>query len=139
MRRRSRFGVGRNHGDLSKHVDYLLHRPNKVATRKLLSAQNVAEATTGRTHHLTRVAANVLATVERELALGPEQAASQHWRLQKLGQPDEATLAEAIRAGDLDDRLDEVRSILWEMVLDKLAVANPAYPEAAHRRPAPGH
>ena len=58
--------------------------------------------------------------------------------IQKLGQPDEAALAEAIRAGDLDDRLDEVRSVLWEMVLDKLAVVNPTYPEEAHRRPGPG-
>ena len=36
-------------------------------------------------------------------------------------------LAEAIRSGRLDDRLDEVRSLVWDSVRDKLLVANPKY------------
>ena len=44
-----------------------------------------------------------------------------------LGVADDLALAAAIRSGDLDDRLDEVRALVWESVRDKLAVANPKY------------
>jgi hypothetical protein len=33
----------------------------------------------------------------------------------------------AIRSGALDDRLGEVRDLVWASVRDKLAVANPNY------------
>ena len=74
-----------------------------------------------------RVAANMLAIVQRELEFGPEQAARHRARLDRLGLDDDAALAAAIRSGDLDDRFDEVRSLVWESVRDKLAVANPRY------------
>ena len=74
-----------------------------------------------------RVAANVLAIVERELALGPAQARAHTARLEQLGVVDDAELAAAIRTGALDGRAQEVRTLVWASVRDKLAVANPKY------------
>ena len=56
----------------------------------------------------------------------PAQAERHHRRLAQLGQPDDRALAEAIRSGSLDDRLDEVRELVWDSVHDKLSVANPS-------------
>lgn len=75
----------------------------------------------------TRVAANVLRIVERELALGPDHDAAHAARLATLGVTDDAELAAAIRDGRLDARLPEVRDLVWASVRDKLAVANPKY------------
>ena len=75
------------------------------------------------------VARNMMAMVERELELGAAQAVAHSARLEQLGVVDDAELAAAIRAGDLDDRLDEVRDLVWASVRDKLAVANPRYLE----------
>jgi hypothetical protein len=74
-----------------------------------------------------RVAVNVLAMVERELALGPEHDRRHGARLARLGVADDRELADGIRAGRFDDRLDEVRALVWESVRDKLEVANPRY------------
>jgi len=74
-----------------------------------------------------RVAANILAIVEREIELGPAQAEAHKGRLDLLGMADDAELAAAIRSGRLDDRLDEVRRLVWDSVGDKLRVANPKY------------
>ena len=76
-----------------------------------------------------RVAANVLAIVEREIVLGPDQAERHRQRLARLGQPDDRALSDAIRSGSLDRRLDEVRELVWDSVRDKLSVANPRYLE----------
>jgi hypothetical protein len=88
---------------------------------------DVREVTEGRVQFHTRVAATVLATVERELTLGPAMAAAHAERLARLGVASEADLARRIRAGEwgLDDRplLDALR----QTVVDKLAVANPKY------------
>ncbi|MEZ5258335.1 MAG: DUF6285 domain-containing protein [Ilumatobacteraceae bacterium] len=65
--------------------------------------------------------------VERELELGPDQAAAHAARLAQLGVADDAELAAAIRDGRLDDRIDEVRALVKASVDDKLAVANPKY------------
>ena len=48
-------------------------------------------------------------------------------RLARLGVADDAQLAAAVRDGRFDDRLPEVRELVWESVRDKLAVANPRY------------
>jgi hypothetical protein len=74
-----------------------------------------------------RVAANMLAIVEREIELGEAHAAAHRDRLDRLGVGDDAELAAAIRSGDLDDRLDDVRELVWQSVRDKLAVANPRH------------
>jgi hypothetical protein len=88
---------------------------------------DVMAATDGRVRFHARVAVNVLAIVERELRLGPQQAMAHAERLAHLGVADDAELATRIRSGQLDDRYDEVRAAVWAAVLDKLAVANPRY------------
>jgi uncharacterized protein DUF6285 len=88
---------------------------------------DVLPATDGRLQFHTRVAINALSIVERELALGPAHHAAHVDRLRTLGVADDAALAAAIRSGELDDRIDEVRELVWLSVRDKLAVANPKY------------
>lgn len=89
--------------------------------------RDVLPATEGRLQFHARVAVNVLAMVERELAVGAQQAAAHEQRLAQLGCADDAELAARIRHGELDDRLPEVRDLVWASVRDKLAVANPKY------------
>jgi hypothetical protein len=74
-----------------------------------------------------RVAANVLRIVERELTDG--SAAEVTSQLAELGFADEAQLAAAIRAGELDDRADDVLPTLRTLVRHRLAVAHPGYDE----------
>jgi hypothetical protein len=88
---------------------------------------DVMTSTEGRLQFHARVAANMLAMVERELELGPAQAAAHRARLATLGVADDAELAARIRAGDFDDRYEEVRAIVLATVRDKLAVANPRH------------
>ncbi|MEN9645637.1 MAG: hypothetical protein RL238_2306 [Actinomycetota bacterium] len=89
--------------------------------------RDVLAGTTGRLQFHTRVAVNVLAMVERELELGHGQAVAHAARLAQLGCADERELARRIREGELDDRLPEVRELVWATVKDKLTVANPKY------------
>jgi Domain of unknown function (DUF6285) len=89
--------------------------------------RDVMTATDPRTKFHARVAANVLAIVEREFELGAGQAEDHDARLAQLGMADDAELAAAIRERRLDDRADELRALLLESVVDKLAVANPKY------------
>ncbi len=88
--------------------------------------EEVMPATEGRTRFLSRVAANVVAMVARQLELGAAQRAAHGARLAALGVADEAELAAAIRGGRLDDRYREVVAAVRATVADKLAVANPA-------------
>lgn len=92
--------------------------------------RDVLDATTGRVRFHTRVAVNVLRTVERELTVGADQLVAHHERLASLGVADDVELAAAIRSGELDDRRAEVMAVLRAAVADKLAVANPGYAEA---------
>jgi hypothetical protein len=78
-----------------------------------------------------RVARNALGIVERELLLGPSITASHAARLAELGYPDDAALAAALRAGDLDTRWRRVAPALAAAARDQLMVANPAYLPAA--------
>ena len=96
------------------------------AVREFLE-RDVMSATDGRVQFHTRVAVNVLGMVQRELDLGPAQAAAHHERLAALGFADEAELAAAIRAGTVDDRYDEIKAAVAATVRDKLTVANPKY------------
>ncbi|MEM1335229.1 MAG: DUF6285 domain-containing protein [Actinomycetota bacterium] len=89
--------------------------------------RDVADAVESRLRFHTRVAVNVLAMVERELALGSGQRAEHADRLASLGVADDAALAAAIRDGTLDERLDEVRAVLRADVTDRLRVANPRH------------
>jgi Domain of unknown function (DUF6285) len=74
-----------------------------------------------------RVAANVLRIVERELL--DRSAAEATEALTGLGYADEAQLAAAIRAGDLDDRPGDVLACLRTLVGHRLAVNHPGYAE----------
>ncbi|MEV4383985.1 DUF6285 domain-containing protein [Streptosporangium sp. NPDC049644] len=97
-----------------------------AAVRDFLES-DVLPAVEGRVRFHTRVAVNVLSTVERELELGPAQHAAHRARLDELGFASDAELAAAIREGlDGPDLLDA----LTAAVRDKLAVANPGYTAA---------
>lgn len=89
--------------------------------------RDVLTQTSGRLQFHARVAINCLAMVEREMELGPGHDRAHRERLAILGIADEVELAAAIRRGDLDERLVEVRELVWASVRDKLAVANPRY------------
>ncbi len=88
-------------------------------------AGDVRESTTGRVAFHTRVAENVLATVDRELAWGAEMAAAHERRLSGLGVADDHELAAAVRTGALHG--DRVVDTIAESVVDKLRVANPKW------------
>ncbi len=94
------------------------------AVREFLEG-TVMEVTEGSGRFHTRVAVNALAIVERELELGATHESAHLERLATLGYDSDAELAAAIRAGELDDRWDEVVASVRASVADKLAVANP--------------
>jgi len=106
------------------------------AVREFLE-RDVMEATEGRVRFHTRVAINALGMVQRELEVGPAQAAAHRASLERLGVRDEAGLAAAIRSGELDDRRSEVIDVLRETVRAKLEVSNPRYVEG-WREESPG-
>jgi hypothetical protein len=86
---------------------------------------DVRGATEGQVNFHARVAANVLRIVERELL--DDSAGAVTDALTGLGYADEAQLAAAIRAGDLDDRPDAVLACLRTLVRRRLDVAHPGY------------
>ena len=96
------------------------------AVREFLE-RDVMTSTEGRVQFHTRVAINVLNIVYRELVDGPAMAAAHEKGLQQLGFSSERDLADAIRRGYVDDRLDEVSDFVHQTVHDKLAVAHPKY------------
>jgi hypothetical protein len=96
------------------------------AVREWLTRDVIGDARSVNSFH-ARVASNMLAMVEREIELGPAQAEAHRGRLEQLGMPSDVELAAAIRSGQLDDRLDQVRPLVWDSVRDKLLVANPKY------------
>jgi len=84
------------------------------------------------------VAANACAILAREAAAGESARTEELERLRRLGvqagedvRAGQAQLAQAIRAGDLDDRFDEALAVLRESVAAKLAVSNPGYDAVA--------
>ncbi len=95
---------------------------------------DVMAATEGRVQFHARVAARVLAMVERELTEPRPEAFLHLRRLHQLGYDDDRELAAAIRAGELGDRLDDVAASVWLDVLAKVRVANPDYLLAEDRQ-----
>lgn len=89
--------------------------------------------TSGRTQFHSRVAANVVAIVERELSLSPalQTAISETLRVLGISNDDAPqgviALAAAIRAGDYDDDLEGVAAALRPTVTLRLAIANPKH------------
>ncbi|MDQ1446033.1 MAG: hypothetical protein QOI20_2497 [Acidimicrobiaceae bacterium] len=96
------------------------------AVREFL-AHDVLPAVDGRVQFHTRVAVTVLGMVERELALGPAQAAAHSEGLAALGVSSEAELARIIRQGGADDRMPDIGRFVRATVRAKLEVANPKY------------
>ncbi|WP_214404273.1 phosphotransferase family protein [Pseudonocardia lacus] len=101
--------------------------PELVAAVAEFLRTEVMAATDGRLNFLSRVAANALDGVERELRLGPEQAGRQRRRLAALARADQAGLAAAIRSGALAADDPAVLAAVRAAVTDRLAVANPRY------------
>ena len=101
--------------------------------------RDVMGALDGQQAFHARVAANVLAMVERELAMGPASDAAELVRLEALlgraGTLAElnAELAKQIRDGVLDRRLAEVLEHLRRTSRDKLAITNPRYMQGRPR------
>ncbi|GAA4883169.1 phosphotransferase family protein [Saccharopolyspora cebuensis] len=88
------------------------------------------EVLPGQRGHLrfqSRVAANALAVVERELRHGAGPDAAHRDRLAALGFPGTAALAGAIRRGEVRGEDPRVAEAVWRSVLDRLAVANPRH------------
>ena len=96
------------------------------AVREFLATE-VEPQTEGRLRYHLKVAANVLAIVERELEQGEANAAAHRERLARLGFTSDKELAAAIRSGELDERHEELAHEFSAMVADKLAVARPGY------------
>ena len=106
------------------------------AVREFLERDVVGrEEPSARVGFHARVAANVLAIVERELTLGPELVAADGERLRDLLGRDgslaelHTDLAEAIRSGSLEVGRAEVVDVVRESVRAKLLVTNPRYLE----------
>jgi hypothetical protein len=97
------------------------------AVREFLE-RDVMPVVDGRVQFHVRVAVNALGMVERELELGPGQAAAHAEGLARLGMASEADLAAAIGDGRIpDEQLVEVAAFVRDTVRAKLEVANPRY------------
>jgi hypothetical protein len=88
---------------------------------------DVRESTAGQVNFHSRVAANALRIVERELLAGAEAADGVADALADIGCNDETQLAAAIRAGEVDGHSGQVQSALRALVGRRLAVAHPGY------------
>jgi hypothetical protein len=93
--------------------------------------ESLADAAAGQGPSLSgfsaRVAANVLAMVERELARGAADQQAYAAALARLGVADEAELAAQIRAGQRDRELAELVAAYRHIIAARLAVAHPGY------------
>jgi hypothetical protein len=86
---------------------------------------DVRECTAGQVNFHARVAANALRIVERELL--DDSVDDVTAALVRVGCDDEAQLAAAIRAGELDGPDGQVQSALRALVGRRLSVAHPGY------------
>jgi Domain of unknown function (DUF6285) len=96
------------------------------AVREFLQ-NDVMAATTGRVQFHARVAANVMAMIEREISFGPEMLRVHTEGLTALGIATEEELARAIRTGALDYSAPAVTQLVRDTVSTRLAIANPKY------------
>jgi len=96
--------------------------------------REVGPALDGRLAFHTKVAANALRIVERELAAGPAAAEGDRVRLRELTGSEgdlrtlNALLAQRIRAGELPAEDPALRDHLVRSVLSRIAIDNPRYP-----------
>jgi len=96
------------------------------AVREQLAA-DVADGGGG--SYRTRVAANALRIVERELRVGRAQQRRRDRSLAALGLDDEAGLAASIRARRVSPDDDEVLGVVAAGVVERVRVSNPGYLE----------
>jgi hypothetical protein len=87
----------------------------------------VTDSTDGQVRFHAKVAANVLATVARQLRDGPAAEEQARLGLAKLGADSFTALSRRIRAGEFDGREAELFPFLRSSVADRLAVANPRH------------
>lgn len=90
---------------------------------------DVRQSTSGQVNFHSRVAANALRIVQRELSAG-DQPGEVSGLLRELGYRDEAELAAAIRAGEVDGADERVRDAMRALVVLRLAAAHPGYQDA---------
>ena len=74
-----------------------------------------------------RIAVNSLSIAIRELTERDEDQATYAKIMNELGVEDEASLAEKIKAGELDGNLSDIHKKLSEITRRKLNVSNPLY------------
>lgn len=86
---------------------------------------DVRESTEGQINFHSRVAANALRIVERELLADADEGVD--GALAAVGCVDEAQLAAAIRTGELDGGSEQVQTALRALVGHRLAAAHPGY------------
>lgn len=77
-----------------------------------------------------RVAANMVAMVERELKAGERHRLEHRAGLAALGMADDVELAAALRSGSLDDRLAEVATVVAASLRNELSVSDPGYTDS---------
>lgn len=100
--------------------------------------ETVMAETSGRTNFLTRVAANALDVVRRQLELAPAADAGEKVRLKKLVGDDgdlaalNAALCERIEQHQIDLNTPGLADHLWQTTLAKLGVDQPQYAAYAH-------
>lgn len=91
--------------------------------------------------HEGRIVAYLLDMAGRELATGAERMAAHRSALAALLGEDaaipelRARLAARLRAGDLDDRLDEVAEVMLELTADQVRIVRPSHLDPRPRRP----
>jgi hypothetical protein len=117
--------------------------PTEILTAvAALLRQTLTPALTGHTAFLTRVAANALDLVRRQIELGPAADAAELARLRALLGRDgdlaglNAELCAEIEAGRTTPDTPGLAEHLWATTLEKLAIDQPSYPP--YRRAAAG-
>ena len=97
------------------------------AVREFLQSGGAAGADDQKARYFTRVSANVLGIVQRELELGPSQEAWWDEAVLAAGFPDTEALCLAIRRREVTVADEVVWPLLVASVEAKLRVANPRY------------
>jgi hypothetical protein len=97
-----------------------------IAAVAVFLETDVRDSTSGQVNFHSRVAANALRMVERELLADAADDGVAD-ALTRVGFDDEAQLAAAIRAGELDAAGERVQSALRALVGRRLAAAHPGY------------
>jgi aminoglycoside phosphotransferase (APT) family kinase protein len=113
-------------------VDEVFGRPTVgelVEALRRFIVDDVVGEVEGRLQFNARVATTALGIVGRQLSMQAPVLERHRARLAALGYADGTALLAAIRAGECDERFDEVAGALLGSVADQLAVSNPKHLE----------